>query len=193
MGREDRRRLLDRDQPVGGREPGPSDADLGPTIGLHIAKPVSTRPEPRQDSGLLAVWVILDDLKDRLVSAPAAPSCVRQLQEPVPQNPPPPVPIEVSWRPEQDNEQSGRGRFEFEVVILGPLPSLGLVVRFRVPGSVLFQVREHYRCAVIAATGSPAIAPDQVRQTVKPLLTSTSRSGSGRQSIIRGHRRCAAR
>jgi len=174
---------------VGGRERGPADADLGVTVCLDVAQPVRTGPEARHDRGLLAVRVVVDDLKDRLVGAPAAPSCVRQLQEPVSQNPPPPVPVEVPWQPEQDNEQSGRGRFEFEVVILGPLPSLGLVVRFRVPGSVLFQVREHYRCAVIAATGSPAIAPDQVRQTVKLLLTSTSRSGSGRQSIIRGHRR----
>jgi len=59
--------------------------------------------------------------------------------------------------------------------------------------SALCQVREPYRCAVMAITDSLAIAPDQVRQTVKSLLTSTSHSGSGRQSIIRGHRRCAAR
>jgi hypothetical protein len=102
---------------VGGRERGPSDADHGPTIGLHVAQPVRTRPEPRHDRGFLAVRVVVDDLQDRLVGGPAAPSCVRQLQEPVHQNPPPPVPIEVSWQPGQ--ETSGRGgRFGFEVVIL---------------------------------------------------------------------------
>ena len=50
-----------------------------------------------------------------------------------------------------------------------------------------------YVRALIAVTGSPAIVPAQVRETVNPLATSTSCSGSGRQSTDRGQRRCAAR